>query len=160
MLEIRRQCAGRSKPVVFQVTDRPPAKKSPVICYTLNFCDVAHHAMKTGLGTCCCSVSARFPVAAERIPVQGVSFSNDTGKSVLAEIQTDQGAAEGNMLETFGTLSAFFVRFDGDPEPDFVRKWAVQTLLLSKNTRHGDRSCVERFWAALEASPRLRNVIG
>jgi RNA pol II accessory factor, Cdc73 family, C-terminal len=61
-----------------------------------------------------------------------------------------QGAADGNFLETFANISAFFVRFDSDPAPDFVKKWSVNTLVVSKNTRHSDKSVIDGFWTMLD----------
>ena len=61
-----------------------------------------------------------------------------------------QGAAEGNLVETFANVSAFFVRFDSDPPSDFVKKWSVHSLVLAKNTRFGDRSVLESLWGAID----------
>ncbi len=47
-------------------------------------------------------------------------------------------------------MSAFFVRFDSEPLPEFVKKWSVSTLVLSKNTRHSDKSVVDGFWSTLD----------
>ena len=63
-----------------------------------------------------------------------------------------QGAGEGNFLETFAHVSAFFVRFDSEPPPEFVKKWSVNTLVLNKNTRHSDKSVVDGFWAARDSA--------
>jgi hypothetical protein len=42
------------------------------------------------------------------------------------------------------------VRFDSDPAPDFVKKWSVNTLVVSKNTRHSDKSVIDGFWTMLD----------
>lgn len=62
-----------------------------------------------------------------------------------------QGAADGNFLETFANINAFFVRFDSDPPPEFVKKWSVNTLVVSKNTRHSDKSVIDGFWTSLDS---------
>ena len=62
-----------------------------------------------------------------------------------------QGAADGNFVETFANVSAFFVRFDSEPAPEFVKKWSVSVLTLARNTRHGDASVIERnFWRVMD----------
>jgi len=55
-------------------------------------------------------------------------------------------------LETFAHLNAFFVRFDSEPTPEFVKKWSVNTLVVSKNTRHSDKSVIDGFWSILDHS--------
>ena len=67
-----------------------------------------------------------------------------------ARPSVQQGAAEGNLVTTFDRVQAFFVRYDSEPVPDFVKKWSVRTMELSKNTRHSDRSVVEGFWQAVD----------
>jgi hypothetical protein len=42
------------------------------------------------------------------------------------------------------------VRFDSEPPPEFVKKWSVNTLVLSKNTRHSDKSVIDGFWTAID----------
>jgi len=59
-------------------------------------------------------------------------------------------------LSTFEHVQAFFVRYDSEPLPDFVKKWSVSTLDLSKNARHSDRSIVEGFWHALDHSLQMK----
>jgi hypothetical protein len=66
---------------------------------------------------------------------------------------SSQGAAEGNLVETFANVSAFYVRFDSEPTPEFCKKWAITTLTLSRNTRHADASAIEtNFWSVLDRS--------
>ena len=67
-----------------------------------------------------------------------------------------QGASEGNLLSTFERVQAFFVRYDSEPVPEFVKKWSVSTLDLSKNARHSDRSIVEGFWRTLDHSLQMK----
>ncbi len=67
-----------------------------------------------------------------------------------------QGADEGNLLSTFEKVQAFFVRFDSEPLPDFVKKWSVSTLELSKNARHSDRSIVEGFWQSVDHALQMK----
>lgn len=55
-------------------------------------------------------------------------------------------------METFAHLNAFFVRFDSEPTPEFVKKWSVNTLVVSKNTRHSDKSVIDGFWSILDHS--------
>ena len=37
-----------------------------------------------------------------------------------------------------------------DPPPEFVKKWSVNTLIVSKNTRHSDKSVIDGFWTSLD----------
>lgn len=67
-----------------------------------------------------------------------------------------QGASEGNLLATFEQLQAFYVRYDSEPLPDFVKKWSVNTLAFSKNSRHSDRSVIEGFWRALDHGLQMK----
>ncbi len=53
-------------------------------------------------------------------------------------------------------MKAFFVRYDSEPLPDFVKKWSVSTLELSKNARHSDRSIIDGFWQALDHSLQMK----
>ena len=48
------------------------------------------------------------------------------------------------------------MRYDSEPVPEFVKKWSVSTLDLSKNARHSDRSIVEGFWQALDHSLQMK----
>ena len=73
-----------------------------------------------------------------------------------SDTRATQGASEGNLLSTFEHVQAFFVRYDSEPLPDFVKKWSVSTLDLSKNARHSDRSIVEGFWRALDHSLQMK----
>ena len=70
--------------------------------------------------------------------------------------QCVQGAAEGNLVSTFEHVQAFFVRYDSEPLPDFVKKWSVNTLELSKNARHSDRSIVEGFWQSIDHALQMK----
>jgi len=60
------------------------------------------------------------------------------------------GAAEGNLLQTFEAIQAFYVRYDSEAPPDFVKKWSVKVLDLSKNARHHDSAVISKFWQALD----------
>jgi hypothetical protein len=85
-------------------------------------------------------------VAAQGVSFQG-AFSHLAHASLLIVIQ---GAADGNLVETFANVCAFYVRFDTDLTPDFVKKWSVHSLILAKNTRFGDRGVLEQFWTAID----------
>ena len=79
-----------------------------------------------------------------------------TRTSTHAYARARQGAAEGNLLSTFENVQAFFLRYDSEPRPEFVKKWSVTTLEVSKNARHSDRSVVEGFWQALDHSLQMK----
>ncbi len=71
ILEIRRR-SGRAKPVVYQVTDKPPAKKSPVRgAQCAAPLERADGACTAGLGTRGCGVCAGLSLAAEGVSIQG-----------------------------------------------------------------------------------------
>jgi len=127
MIEIRRRF-GRAKPVVYQVTDKPPPKKSP---------DWARVAAVLVQGSAW--QLKEFPFKARA-----------SGELTPPLTAVRQGAAEGNLVETFANISAFYVRFDSEPPPEFVKKWSVHSLVLAKNTRFGDRGVLESLWTALD----------
>lgn len=70
MVEIRRR-SGRAKPLVYQVTDKPPAKKSPVRGRERCVCPRPVTCACAGLGPRRGRVCAGHRVATEGVPLQG-----------------------------------------------------------------------------------------
>ena len=162
VLEIKRRC-GRAKPVVYHVIDKPPPKKSSVRRATHRSlphggCLTCSHCATPGVGARRRRVRAGSDVAVPRFPFQGACAKVLSLRHRARRVDTyvAQGAAEGNLLFTFEHVQAFFVRYDSEPLPDFVKKWSVSTLALSKNARHSDRSIVEGFWQALDHSLQMK----
>ena len=77
VIEIKRKF-GRAKPVVYQITDKPPPKKSPVRRTPLFALALSpeHNRVRPGLGKGGGSARAGLRVAAEGVSVQGTTRSS------------------------------------------------------------------------------------
>jgi RNA pol II accessory factor, Cdc73 family, C-terminal len=95
-------------------------------------------------------------LAAEGVSVQGTYLLSRLRAAQFLSRSALQGAAEGNLVDTFASISAFYVRFDSDPIPEFVKKWSVNSLVLAKTTRYGDRGVLEKLWSVLDSALAAR----
>ena len=63
----------------------------------------------------------------------------------------DQGAEEGNTVDTLARMLGVHLSIKGEVLPENVRKWNVRRFELPRDNRHRDRPIVRDIYAALDA---------